>query len=85
MPLKYFASGEVRAPSESVLVQRSGHIEDDVQIFCVGRNIDNGWNNQPVHHRSAGMVRTKRIHNEFVEVVPLPVEKVWRMEVSRIR
>ena len=32
IPVEYIASYEVHAPSKSVLVQRSGHIDDDDQI-----------------------------------------------------
>ena len=34
--LEYPASGETQDRPGSVLVQKSGHVDDDVQIFCVG-------------------------------------------------
>ena len=34
IPFEYFASGDMHAPSESMLVQMSGHTEHDVEMFA---------------------------------------------------
>ena len=33
---EYLASGEIPSRPGSVLVQKSGHVDDDVEFFCVG-------------------------------------------------
>ena len=46
--LDYPASGETQDRPGSVLVQKSGHVDDDVQIFCVGCIPRDGWNERVV-------------------------------------
>ena len=43
-PLEYPASGETQSRPGSVLVPKSGHVFDDVQInICVGCILREGW------------------------------------------
>ena len=50
--LEYAASGETQSRPGSVLVQKSGHVDDDVQNFCVGCILRDGWTKESLHRRS---------------------------------
>ena len=54
--LEYPASGETQNRQGSVLVQKSGHVDDDVQIFCLGSILREGWTKKSSHRRSVGVV-----------------------------
>ena len=53
--LEYLASGETQDRLGSVLVQKSGHVDDDVQISAL-----DGWTKESVHRRSVGVVPRRR-------------------------
>ena len=52
MSLEYLASGETKDRPGSVLVQKSGHVADDVQIICVGCVLQDGWTKESLFQRS---------------------------------
>ena len=54
------ASGETQDRPGSVLVQKSGHVDDDVHNFCVGCSLRDGWTIESLHRRSFGMVSRRR-------------------------
>ena len=59
--LEYPASGETRSRPGSVLVQKSGHVDDDVQISALDAfYLWNGWTKESLHRRSVGMVSRRR-------------------------
>ena len=58
--LEYPASGDTQDRPGSVLVQKSGHVDDDVQIFCVGSILRDGWTKETLQRRSVGMVSRRR-------------------------
>ena len=53
--LEYLASGETQDRLGSVLVQKSGHVDDDLQISAL-----DGWTKESVHRRSVGVVPRRR-------------------------
>ena len=60
-PLEYPASGETQSRPGSVLVPKSGHVFDDVQInICVGCILREGWTKGSLHRRSVGLVSRRR-------------------------
>ena len=52
--------GETQDRPFSVLVQKSGHVDDDVQNFCVGCVPRDGWTIESLHQRSVGLVSRRR-------------------------
>ena len=72
--LEYLASGETQDRLGSVLVQKSGHVDDKTN-FCVGCVLRVGWTKESLHLTSVGMVSRKRCRrscerselNELVE------------------
>ena len=67
--LEYPASGKTKDRPRSVLVQKSGHVDDDGINFCVGCVLRDGWTKESLHRRSVGLVSNlKRCElNELVE------------------
>ena len=57
--LEYLASGETQDRPGSVLVQKTGHVGDDVQI-SVRSILRDGWTKESLHRRSVGMVSRRR-------------------------
>ena len=58
--LEYLASGETHSRPGSAPVQKSGHVNDDVQNFCVGCILRDGWTKESLHQRSVGCVSRTR-------------------------
>ena len=58
--LEYLASGQTHKRLGSVFVQKSGHVNDDVQKFCVGFILRDGWTKESLHQRSVGCVSRTR-------------------------
>ena len=54
--LECLVSGEKQDLLEPVLVQKSGHVDDDIQFFRVGCILRDGWTKESLHRRSAGLV-----------------------------
>ena len=88
VPLEYFASGETQSRVVSVLVQKSGHVDDDVQISALdaldGR--DNRYIKEVLDwYRDAGDVEVSEL-NELVESMTrlnglqVKSEKSWKSE-----
>ena len=67
MPLESLASGEKQSRPELVLVQNSGHVDDDTN-FCVGCIPQDGWTRESLHDRDedAGDLMRSEL-NELVE------------------
>ena len=53
--LEYPASGEIQKKLGPVLVQKSGRIDDDVQIFSVVCILWEGWTKESLNRRSVGL------------------------------
>ena len=58
--LEYPARGETQSRRGSVLVQTSGHIDDDVQISALDVFFCDGWTEESLHRRSVGAVSKRR-------------------------
>ena len=56
--LQYPASGETQDRPVSVLVQKSGHVDEGHRNFCVGSILR--WTKESLHRRSVGMVSRRR-------------------------
>ena len=49
--LEYAASGEKQDRPEPVLAHNSGHVDDEIQIFCVGCIPRDGWTRGSQHQK----------------------------------
>ena len=58
--LDYPASGERQDRPEPVPVQNPGHVDDDMQNFCVGCTLRDGWTKVSLHPGSVGLVSRRR-------------------------
>ena len=58
--LEYPARGETQRRRGSVLVQTSGHVDDDVQISALDVFFCDGWTKELLHRRSVGAVSKRR-------------------------
>ena len=68
--LEYPASGEEQDRLEPLFVQHSGHVDDDMKQFRVGRILRDGWTRESSHQRSVGFVsrrRCQRSHEKCIE------------------
>ena len=58
--LEYPASGETQSRPGSVLVQTSGHVDDDVHISALDASHEMHGRKRSLHRRSVGMVSRRR-------------------------
>ena len=58
--LEYPASGETQSRPGSVLVQTSGHVDDDVQISALDAFYQMDGRKRSLHRRSVGKVSRRR-------------------------
>ena len=58
--LEYPASCETQDRLGSVLVQKSGHVDDDVQISALDAFYETDGRKSPLHQRSVGLVSRRR-------------------------
>ena len=59
--LEYPASGDTQDRPGSVLVHKSGHVDDDVQISALDAFYEtDGWTKESLHRRSVGIVSRRR-------------------------
>ena len=58
--LEYLTSGEKQDRSESVLVQNSGHVDDDVHISALSGFHEKDGRKKSLHRRSVGAVSGRR-------------------------
>ena len=58
--LEYPASGETQKSAGSVLVQTSGHVDDDVLISALDASCEMDGRKESSHRRSVGMVSRRR-------------------------
>ena len=66
--LEHQVRDETPSRPGSVLVQKSGHVDDDVQNFCVGCLLRDGWTKESLRQRSVGAVPRRKMREISREV-----------------